>query len=112
MLRHRWSAPAFRLGMGPALASGSAACMTALAGCARVFAPVLAALFLTGCAWFSSDAGMDVVSGIAAADMKKDAYKIDGEEAAAAAHARVRRLLASTLSVDAAVQVALLNNKG
>ena len=55
---------------------------------------------------------MDVVSGIAAADMKKDAYKIDGEEAAAAARARVQRLLASTLSVDAAVQVALLNNKG
>jgi len=84
----------------------------ARAGRVRVFAPVLAALFLTGCAWFSSDAGMDVVSGIAAADMKKDAYKIDSEEAAAAAHARVRRLLASTLSVDAAVQVALLNNKG
>jgi outer membrane protein TolC len=38
--------------------------------------------------------------------------KIDSEEAAAAASARVRGLLAHTLSADAAVQIALLNNRG
>ncbi len=55
---------------------------------------------------------MGAVTGIAATELRKDALKIDGEEAATAAGARVRRLLASTLSVDAAVQIALLNNKG
>ncbi len=55
---------------------------------------------------------MDVVSGIAATELRKDALKINGEEAASAGQARMRRLLASTLSVDAAVQIALLNNKG
>jgi outer membrane protein TolC len=75
-------------------------------------APALVAVLLTGCASFSPDAGMEVVSGIAATELKKDALKIDGEEAAAAGRSRVRRLLASTLSVDAAVQLALVNNRG
>src|SRR5712691_7548802 len=80
--------------------------------CAGLLASAFAAVLLTGCASFSPDAGMHVVSGIAATELRKDALKIDSEEAAAAAGARVRRLLASTLSVDAAVQIALLNNKG
>jgi outer membrane protein TolC len=54
---------------------------------------------------------MDVVSGIAATALRKDALKIDSEAAADAGRARMRRLLASPLSVDAAVQIALLNNK-
>ena len=79
---------------------------------AGLLASAVAAVLLTGCASFSPDAGMQVVSGIAAMELRKDAHKIDSEGAAAAGHARVRRLLASTLSVDAAVQIALLNNKG
>ena len=55
---------------------------------------------------------MGVVSGIAATELRKDTLKIGSEEAATAGRARVRRLLASTVSVDAAVQIALLNNKG
>ena len=55
---------------------------------------------------------MEAVSGIAATELKKDALKIDSEEAAAAGRARVRRMLASALSADAAVQIALLNNRG
>ena len=55
---------------------------------------------------------MGVVSGIAATELRKDALKIDGEKAAAPGRARVRRLLASILSADAAVQIALLNNRG
>src|SRR5258708_23457330 len=103
MLRHRWSAPAFRLGMALAPALGTAA---------GLLASALVALLLTGCASFSPDAGMGAVSGIAATELTKDALKVDSEEAAAAGRARVRRLLASTLPVDAAVQIALLNNPG
>jgi outer membrane protein TolC len=81
-------------------------------GRAGLVASVLAALLLAGCATFSSDAGMEAVSRIAATELGKDALKIDSEEAAAAVRARVRRLLTSTLSADAAVQIALLNNGG
>jgi outer membrane protein TolC len=73
-------------------------------------APVTA--LLTGCASFSPDAGMGAVSGITAAELKKGVLKVDGEDAAAAARARVQTLLASTLPVEAGVQIALLNNKG
>jgi outer membrane protein TolC len=72
---------------------------------------VLPAL-LTGCASLSPDAGMSVVAGTAATELRKNALKIDSAEAAAEGQTRVRRLLASTLSVDAAVQIALLNNNG
>jgi outer membrane protein TolC len=81
-------------------------------GRSGLLAAALVTLLLTGCASFSPDAGMAPVSGIAAAELKTDALKIDGDEAAAAGRARVRRLLASTLPVDAAVQIALLNNSG
>jgi outer membrane protein TolC len=69
-------------------------------------------MLLAACASFSSDAGMDVVSGITAAALDKPARKIDSDEAAAAALARVRKLTSAPLSADAAVQVALLNNAG
>jgi outer membrane protein TolC len=87
------------------------------AGCARTMVPafaalVLAALALAGCASFSPDGGMGVVSGVAAAALGKDARKVDTPEAAEAAAGRVGRLLAKPLSADAAVEVALLNNKG
>jgi outer membrane protein TolC len=55
---------------------------------------------------------MDVVSGVAAAALGQDARKVNTQEAAEAAGGRVRRLLASRLSADAAVEIALLNNKG
>jgi outer membrane protein TolC len=69
------------------------------------------ALANAACASFSRDGGMDAVSAIAATELNKDAGKIDSDAAAAAARARVRTLLASALSADAAVQIALLNNK-
>jgi outer membrane protein TolC len=72
----------------------------------------LAAVLLASCASFSPDAGMNVVRGIAATELGKDASKIDTDEAAAAARGRVQRLLAARLSADGAVQIALLNNKG
>src|SRR5260221_3385086 len=84
----------------------------ALGTAAGLLASALVALLLTGRASFSADADMGAVTGIAATELTKDALKVDGEEWAAAGQARVRRLLASTLPVDAAVQIALLNNRG
>ena len=74
-------------------------------GCAGLLASAFAAALLTGCASFSPDTGMDVVSGIAATELKKTTYKINGDEGASAARAQTQRLLSSTLSVDAAVQI-------
>src|SRR6266481_8577300 len=73
---------------------------------------LVSAMLLSGCTWFSPDAGMGVVATIAQQELKKDAAAIRSPEEAEAAGATVRRLLGRTLSADAAVQVALLNNRG
>jgi outer membrane protein TolC len=81
-------------------------------------APLLAAavltkaLLLSGCAWFSPDAGMGVVAGIADRELKKDVAVIRTPEQADFARDAVRHLLKRTLTADAAVQIALLNNRG
>ena len=77
-----------------------------------VFALMLAAILLVGCAAFSPDAGMDAVRDITAAELNQNALKTDTAEKAIAAEARVRRLLSAPLSANAAVEIALLNNKG
>jgi outer membrane protein TolC len=91
MRRHRWSAAPFRFGMTLACAFNGT-------------------LLVAGCASFSPDGGMDVVSGIAGDALNARARKIDSAEAAAAARARTQKLVAAPLSANAAVQVALLNN--
>jgi len=75
-------------------------------------AAAVAAVCLSACAPFSADGGMDVVSRIAAATIRKDVAFVRSAEDAAQADAAVRRLLSHNLTVDAAVQVALLSNKG
>jgi outer membrane protein TolC len=55
---------------------------------------------------------MDAVSNVAVAELGQQAIKIDSEETAGAARERVRRLLKVSLTPEAAVQIALLNNKG
>ena len=80
-------------------------------GRAGVAASGCAALWLAGCASFSPDAGMHVVSGIATSALGQDAHKVDTADAADATRDRLRRLLASPLSAEAAVQIALINNK-
>src|SRR5262249_33930567 len=77
-----------------------------------IAATSLAALPLAGCASFSSDGGMGVVSGVAAAALARDARKVSTADDAEAAAGRVRRLLAAPLSADVAVEIALLNNSG
>src|SRR5262245_8371331 len=74
---------------------------------------ILAGLtLLSGCTWFSPDAGMGVVTTIAQQELKKDVAAIRSPEEAEAAAATVRRLLNRTLTADTAVQIALLNNRG
>jgi outer membrane protein TolC len=69
-------------------------------------------LGLSGCASFSADNGMTVVAGIAGESLKKDVAFVRSADQAEQASGRVRKLLSRPLTVDAAVQVALLNNKG
>jgi hypothetical protein len=77
-----------------------------------VLALALIAISLAGCASCSPDSGMDVVRDIAAAELNKEAFKTDTAEKTAAAEGRVRRLLSAPLAANAAVEIALLDNKG
>jgi outer membrane protein TolC len=69
-------------------------------------------LFLSGCATFSSDGGMSTVAAIADGTIRKDVVAIRSSDDAHIADDSVKRLLRQTLSVESAVQVALLNNRG
>lgn len=71
-----------------------------------------AALGLSGCAAFSPDGGMSVVVETAARALDKEVVAIRTPEGAAAVRAKVERLLRRPLTADAAVQIALLNNRG
>src|SRR3954466_10212196 len=73
---------------------------------------VLASLGLSGCAAFSPDSGMNAVSELTSQTIKKDVAFVRMAEGAGAVDARVRQLLSRTLSVETAVQIALLNKKG
>lgn len=86
---HRWLAHAFRIGTALCVASD-----------------------VTACTSFSIDAGMGAVNAIVAPELKADAVKISADQNAAQARARTQKLLKSPLSVQSAVRVALLNNKG
>lgn len=67
---------------------------------------------LPGCQTFSPDGGMDIVAAIAGRELSKDVVALSNAPAAEAARARVDALLRRPLTADAAVQVALLNNRG
>jgi outer membrane protein TolC len=69
-------------------------------------------MMLSGCAWFSPDAGMGVVANVADRELDKDVAAIRTPDQAEAAAIAVRRLLGRTLTADAAMQIALLNNRG
>ena len=71
-----------------------------------------AALVLSACKTFSPDGGMDLVAGIAATELRKDVAVIRHPDEAMVVRERVEDLLRRPLSADAAVQVALLNNRG
>lgn len=71
-----------------------------------------AAILLGGCASFSPDGGLSSVQAISYSELGKDVVKIGDDQAALTAKARVDQLLRKPLTADAAVQVALLNNRG
>jgi len=75
--------------------------------------PVALALVLGGCASFSPDGGFGPVADAVKAESGKDAFWARSDEDRAARDARVAELVGKgPLSVDDAVQVALLNNRG
>lgn len=69
-------------------------------------------LLLPACATFSPDGGMSVPADIAGEHLRKDVVAIRTDDDAALARAKVDRLLTRTLNADAAVQIALLHNRG
>jgi outer membrane protein TolC len=73
---------------------------------------LLSALGLSGCASFSPDGGMTVVSDLANETIKKDVAFVRSADDAERTGGAVKRLLSRVLTVDSAVQVALLNNRG
>ena len=79
---------------------------------ARAAAAFAGALLLSACQTFSPDGGMNVTASLADQELRKDVVAIRTPDDAASAQARVDHLLKRSLTADAAVQVALLNNRG
>lgn len=69
-------------------------------------------LLLSACQTFSPDGGMSLVADIAGHELNKSVVAMNTPEDAAASRARVDALLRKSLTADAAVQIALLNNRG
>src|ERR1700694_2804653 len=75
-------------------------------------AALLSTLALSVCATFSPDGGMTVVANVAGETLKKDVISIRTADDAEEARSAVQRLLGRSLTVDTAVQIALLHNRG
>jgi outer membrane protein TolC len=88
-------------------------------GARRIMMPALrpiaatgCALLLAGCVGFSPDGGMSVVANIAGGELRKDVIAVRTEADASEVRSRIEQLLKRPLSANAAVQIALLNNRG
>ena len=81
-------------------------------GRSRTLALVLSAVFLGGCATFSEDGGFGSVETMTRERLDKEVKWVKNGRDADAVQATVKKLLAAPLSVDSAVQIALLNNRG
>lgn len=77
---------------------------------ARTGVIALSFLALSGCATFSEDGGFTAVESEVRDRLGQEAKWLRSDEDRVASSARVTELLASELTVDSAVQVALLNN--
>jgi outer membrane protein TolC len=73
---------------------------------------LLSATLLGGCASFSPDGGFDAIESATRSQIQKDVVWSRDDDTRKIAEARVDALLAQPLSVDDAVQIALLNNPG
>ncbi len=78
----------------------------------RTLALVFSAALLGGCASFSPDGGFDSVETMTKARLDKDIKWVKTDRDAELVQATVKKLLAPPLTADAAVQIALLNNRG
>jgi outer membrane protein TolC len=78
----------------------------------RLFTTAAAALVLGGCASFSPDGGFGKVSDLTKERTGQSASWQRSAEESDTAQARVREILKQPLSAEAAVEVALLNNRG
>lgn len=78
----------------------------------RLVAAVLGAAVLGGCASLAPDAGLDAVAAITRERIGETPGRIRTEADAARVADEVKRLLAEPLSADAAVKIAILNNRG
>ena len=67
---------------------------------------------LAGCTTFSRDGGFDTVSSVAKERLGKDAVIVKTDDDREAVSKRTQELLSRPLTMDDAVQVALLNNRG
>jgi outer membrane protein TolC len=73
---------------------------------------IMLSAWLSGCASFLPDGGMTTVSNITGEAINNGVVAIRTAEDAQGAGGTVKRLAARPLTVDAAVQIALLNNRG
>ena len=78
----------------------------------KMLVVALGVLLLGGCATFSTDGGFNTVTTVAKDRINKDVTWVRADGDADTVQNTVRKLLASPLSVDDAIQVALLNNRG
>lgn len=78
----------------------------------RRFAALAGTLLLAGCKTFSPDGGIDVVAGIAGAELGKEVVFVRSEEDEHFVRERVAELLKRPLTAETAVQIALVNNRG
>ncbi len=79
---------------------------------AKYFAVAFALLALTACASFTPDGGLGLVEQTTKERIGKEIKWARTDTDRDAIHVRVRELLRKKLSIDDAVQIALLNNKG
>lgn len=78
----------------------------------RIAAATMLGLLAAGCAKFTDDGGMALVSDNVRREIGRDAMKLSSAEDVRRARERVQSLLAEPLTEEAAVQIALLNNRG
>lgn len=79
---------------------------------ARMGAGIVVIALLAGCTTFSKDGGFDTVSATAKARLGRDALIVKSDADRDAAAKRTQALLSKPLTMDDAVQVALLNHRG
>src|ERR1700682_4010533 len=78
----------------------------------RIIAVATAIAFLAGCTTFSKAGGFNPVSKTASERLGKDAVMVKTDDDRNTVAKRTQELLSKPLSMDDAVQIALLNNRG